>query len=128
METLTLEALLLPWWKPIAYLFAIVLVLVTVRIGINFDVNKWMENRQQAKLNKEVAKRSKNCGHAWTLYHTSPFSRCNYCLAWIPTTTLLTALEFFDRKPLILGQTDSMLVTPMKGEVVVSDFIGKRPD
>ena len=83
METLTLEALLLPWWKPIAYLFSLALLFLTVRIGVKFDVNKWMDSREVARQRKEGLKHATNCAHAWTLYHRSHFSSCNNCLALI---------------------------------------------
>ena len=126
MDGLTLEAFLLPWWKPIVYLFSLVLMLLTVRIAINFDVNTWMESRRKSKDIKARQKRSMNCSHAWTLYHTSPYSQCNYCLAWIATSTLLAAIQLSDHKPIIFGESYVIIATPSVGDIIVNDFIGKR--
>ena len=108
------------------YLFSLVLMFLTVRIAINFDVNAWMESRRKSKGIKAKQKRSMNCSHAWTLYHLSPFSQCNYCLAWIATSTLLATLQLSDCKPIIFGESHRIFATPSDGDIVVTDFVGKR--
>ena len=128
METLTLEALLLPWWKPIAYLFSLALLFLTVRIGVKFDVNKWMDSREVARQRKEGLKHATNCAHAWTLYHRSHFSSCNNCLALIATSTLLTYRNWSGPRPRIFGESYGFMIDALEGAIVVSDFIGKRPN
>ena len=129
MEALTLEAFLLPWWKPVVWLFAFVLAIVAVRIVITFDGNKWLEDREVARQRKEGLKHATNCAHAWTLYHRSHFSSCNNCLALIATSTLLTyRRNWSGPRPLILGESYGLTIDASVGAIVVSDFIGKRLD
>ena len=128
MEALTLEALFSPWWKPIAYLFAIVVAALTVRVGVNFDINKWMDSREVVRQRKEGLKHARNCAHAWTLYHASPYSQCNNCLALIATSTLLTYQNWSGPRPLIFGESYGFMINASESATVVRDFIGKHLD
>ena len=132
MEAFTIEAYLLPWWKFILYLFSVVvsilLLVVAVRIVVKFDINKWMDSREVARQRKEGLKHARNCAHAWTLYHASPYSQCNNCLALIATSTLLSFQNWSAPRPLILGESYGFMINASEGSIVVSDFVGKRLD
>ena len=104
------------------------LAIVAVRIVITFDGNKWLEGREVARQRKEGLKHAMNCAHAWTLYHASPYSQCNNCLALIATSTLLSFQNWSAPRPLILGESYGFIIDASEGAIVVSDFIGKRLD
>ena len=126
MEAFTIEAYLLPWWKLIVWLLVLAALFVSIRIAIRFDLNEWLEFRRRAKKEKDRLKAADNCSHAWTLYHRSPYSECNNCLAIIATSTLLAAIQLSDVRPIVFGENRDLRIEPVKGCVVVSDFIGKR--
>lgn len=53
METSTLSEWLLQRWEVVLCASALALLFVSVRIGVRFDVNAWVENRAQTKQSKE---------------------------------------------------------------------------
>ena len=126
MDNSIVGALILPWWKMILYILALALAIVTVRISVKFDVNAWLQSGKIAKDNKRRVVDADNCPHLWTVYHSSPYSRCNLCQAWIATSTLLLARVYFEPKPIIAGESYSLLVSPQPNEVVVGDYIGAK--
>ena len=60
-----------------------------IRFNIKFDVNKWVQDRRQAKTANRHRKLVKRCKHTWTLYPHSQFSMCNKCQALISTPILM---------------------------------------
>ena len=124
METSIAEAVLLPWWKPVVYIVVATLGIITIRISIKFDVNTWMQSRNEKQSAKRRLKRSKQCPHLWTLYHSSPYSKCDNCQSLISTSILLTALEFPDSKPIISCEAYGYVVKPGTNQVITGDYVG----
>ena len=118
------EWLLQQQWEVVLCASALA-IFVSVRIGVRFDVNTWIENRAQAKQSEERWKLIETCAHMWTLYPVSPYSRCNACPVLIATSTLSFALREMAVKPIILSVSYSMFEIPA-GEPVTNDYIGKR--
>ena len=125
MEDSVIEALLTPWWKLPIILVVATICGITFRVAIKFDMNAWMRARGEAKEKKRILKIINECGHIWTLYSSSPYSRCDLCLALISTSLLLTA-RGFNPEPIISGEISTMLMTPGAGEIVINDYIGGR--
>lgn len=121
-----METILIPWWKPLIYLAAITLCVITIRISIKFDVNAWMKARQESKELKHRKKVSSKCQHMWTLYTHSQFSICNKCLVLISTPILHTAIESPGPKPIILGCVSMMTIKPGPNRLITSDYIGAK--
>ena len=119
METAVLEALFLPWWKIVLYIGALAVAIITIRFTISFNINFWLESRRAAKAIKERRKRARSCRHFWTLYHSSQYSRCNRCAAFIATTTLLA----FESDPLVLIAGDNWgdRINPGQRSILVED-------
>ena len=126
MENSILENLLLPWWKILLYLFAAVVAVFTIKVSLTFNLNTWLQDRKKAKEVEELKKIASECGHVWTLYPGSVYSRCNLCLAFIATSTLVYAKEHFDKRPLFAGVHHGVHIVPPKPSIMVTDYIGKR--
>lgn len=125
MEGEFLEALFLPWWKGLVYIFAITLSIVTIRVTIKLDLNAWLKRRDEAKRLAERKESVITCRHAWTLYSISPFSQCSFCQAWISTPILLAARQLLtEDEPLILAENPTAVVTLPKGGFVVDNYRG----
>lgn len=128
MDPEILNELLSPWWRPMTTLAVGMLVVVAgavgIKLAIRFDINLWLQDRRNAKALKERIKRADNCEHVWTLYHASPFSQCNLCLAYIATSTLL--LFRGDPELSLAGQTYSHMISPNAGDLVVQNPLGVR--
>lgn len=124
-----LEDLLLPWWKPPIILVAIGFLAVCLRIAVTFDVNAWLQKRQDDKQKKERMELVQDCSHLWTLYRDSTHSRCDSCGGLISTTLLLSAREFAPRgnvpSPVISGEARFMMIKVGKGEIVTDNYVGK---
>ena len=120
------EALLLPWWKIVIYIATIAIAIVSIRVTVKFDWNAWADRREE---NKQAAARlaaARSCKHGWTLYPSSPYSRCGICMAVIDTALLLTAMESSTQpKPLILAAQHGVMLKPGKS-IVVTNYIGRR--
>ena len=126
MDSSTLEALILPWWKLPIYLLAITLSIVTIRVSIRFDINSWLQERRKLRERKQRLKFVEQCQHLWTLYTASPHSRCNRCNALIATTTVQAELELSHDKPLIAGVSNNLIANSNEGDILVSNSIGAR--
>ena len=126
MESSIVEAIFLPWWRILVYFVGLVFAGITVRLSLKLDLNAAIESWQAYKRTKERLKDCKRCAHRWTLNRSSPYSRCNNCLALIATTTLLTARQLADIKPVILGEAIAILETPQANDIITSDYIGRR--
>ena len=124
MESEFLEALFLPWWKGLVYIFALTLSVVAIRVTIKLDLNAWLKRRDVAKRLATMKKLAETCRHAWTLYPSSPFSRCTLCQAWISTSILLVAREIMDEGPIILAEQQGVVATPQEGHIVVDSYMG----
>ena len=98
LEDVTWQTYLLPWWKPLVYVFAGIFTLVTIKVGLTFNINTWLQDRRKRKLEDRLEQAVAECGHVWTLYPNSDFSQCNLCTAYIKTATLLFARDHFDEK------------------------------
>ena len=120
-----LEQLLLPWWKIIAYFLALVVGVIGIRVSLKFDVNTWMEQRRKSKLLADQRRRAAKCGHVWTLYPSSVYSQCNFCLAYIQTSTLLVGQQL-DVQPTIVGTNYAAVLNPTEGAIVATGYIGHR--
>ena len=96
-------------------------------LRIKFDVNAWLESRREAKLLKEIGKRSEKCCHAWLLYPSNPLSQCNVCHAWTSTAVLLSARESSrqEQRPLIMAEHFGVMVTHKRPYVTVTNYIGR---
>lgn len=126
METSVAEALLLPWWKIVIYILVAAIGIVTIRIGVKFDINTWLKERKEAKILKDREKASMQCQHLWTLYPNSPYSRCDKCLILISTSILNFAKMYSNPKPVISGIASGFLMKPGTNELVTSDYIGGK--
>ena len=126
MENSILDQLLLPWWKIVVYFLVVVLAAISVKVSLTFNVNTWLQDRRKAQAVKERKRTVGECGHAWTLYPDSVYSQCNLCLAYINTSTLLTAEKHFAIKPIIMGTHFRVTVAPTEGSMVVGDYSGQR--
>ena len=101
----------------------VVLGIVAIRITITFDINIWLQDRRVAKPRNEDLRRANRCADAWTISHASTYSRCNLCLAYIPTKSLL----LLESAVAIAGIDRVNRLLPQAGEVVVSDPAEKSP-
>ena len=126
METSIMETILIPWWKPLIYLAAITLCVITIRISIKFDLNTWLKARKKSKELKHREKIIRNCQHIWTLYTHSPYSICERCRVLISTSILLIAMESLDPKLVILGYVPMMAIKPRQNRLITSDYIGAK--
>lgn len=126
METSITEALVLPWWKPAVYIVITTLGIIAIRISVKFDVNAWMKDRKEAQRLKARQKASSKCQHIWTLYPSSPYSRCDKCLTLISTSILLSASAYLETKPVISGELHGMMVKPGKNELVTFNYDGAK--
>ena len=126
MENSLVEALLLPWWKPVIYMVTVTLGAITFKISVNFDINTWLKERKESKELRDREKASRKCSHIWTLYTHSPYSRCDKCLILISTSILNFASEYSSTKPLISGIANGVLMKPGTKEIVTSDYIGSK--
>ena len=126
MEPELLNELLSPWWRlPLSItvtVFAVVVGAIGVKLAIKFDINVWLQDRRSAKAFKARKKHADRCRHMWTLYHASPFSLCNLCLAYIATSTLL--LYFDSPEVIIVGENWGYLLKPAAGSVVAMHPVG----
>ena len=95
---------------------------IGVKLAINFDVNEWLRDRRAAKSFKARKKHADKCRHAWTLYHASPFSLRNLCLAYIATSTLLLYSD--SPEVIILGENWGYLLKLGAGSVVAKHPVG----
>ena len=131
-NTTVLEELLIPWWKLPIYVLSIGLTTVCVRIAITFDVNAWLQKKQEDKQKKEALKRVNECSHIWTLYRSSTHSRCDRCGCLISTTLLLSANEFSKRgkvpAPTFSGEANRMLIHVGVGDIITDDYVGKMEE
>ena len=103
---------------------AIVVGIIAVRVTIRFDLNAWLRDRREAKILKSKMKLAKQCDHMWTLYHASPYSRCNLCLAYIATTTLLVFQD--DPRVSIAGESWNHMFRTVAGGVIAQSPAGHR--
>ena len=126
MENSVVEALILPWWKIPVYIVTVTLGIITIRISVKFDMNTWLEARRESKELRGREKASRKCPHIWTLYPTSPYSRCDNCLILISTSILALARSSLGPKPAISGQLPGIFMKPGKNEMVTSDYMGAR--
>ena len=127
MEPSIVEAIFLPWWRSLVYLFALVIGTIAIRITVNFDLNTYLQERKEEKYDQARLKAIEECGHVWTLYWNSPYSRCDRCLCLISTSVLNLMLSesVSGPRPFISGHS-SLLMTPGAKEVVVGNYVGKR--
>ena len=129
MDSEVAEALLLPWWKIVIYVIIVAIAVVSIRITVKFDWNAWAERREKNKQSAALVAAAKSCKHGWTLYPSSPYSRCGICMAVIDTALLMTAMNASTQpKPLILATQHGVVLTPGKS-IVVTNYIGRSdPD
>ena len=128
MDPAILNELFSPWWRPIVAIattvFIVVVGIIAVRFTVKFDLNVWLRDRRDAKALKERKKRVDGCGHVWTLYRFSQFSQCNFCLAYIATSSLVV---FYDSPAVsIAGEDWDLLLNPPAGSIIVANPIGTR--
>ena len=116
-----LEGLFLPWWKIVAYVIVLAVLIMSIRV--KFDVNKWLSFRSDQKLAKQRRKAAVRCVHAWTLYPDSQYSLCNRCAALIATATLNRVQDVVGVN--IEGVRCRMEVRARRGHIVVTNPIGK---
>ena len=83
-----IEVAFVPWWKGIAWLLAIAVTVVSVRIGFTFDLNVWLTARQARTNAKRLAKNAQQCKHVWIRYPYSPFAICGKCRSGIECLVL----------------------------------------
>ena len=121
-----LDTLLQPWYRLPIYAAVLVLGAMSIRIAFKVDVNSLLKDFQGWLGNRRIKRQAKLCRHAWTLYSSSPYSRCNSCLILIQTSTLLAAEEYADVKPMILGIQEGMVITAKGGSVVTNNYVGMR--
>ena len=126
MENSLIEALLLPWWKPVIYMVTVTLGAITFKISVKFDINTWLKERKESKELRDREKASRKCSHIWTLYTHSPYSRCDKCLILISSSILNLARVYSSTKPLISGIANGVLMKPGTKEIVTSDYIGSK--
>ena len=128
MDPALLNDLISPWWRPMVLLavtvVSVAIAVIAVRVTVSFDLNEWLRDRRDAKVRKTKMKLAKRCEHVWTLCHASMYSRCNLCLAFIPTTTLLATLD--DPQVSIAGQSYNAVYRTTAGGVVATDPVGNR--
>ena len=98
---------------------------VTVRVGVKFDLNVWLENRRADRDNQALKKIVENCRHIWTLYTDSPYSKCDICGCFISTSILLRVKDNPDC--LINGYANRLMITPSDG-FRTGNYIGKKAD
>ena len=106
---------------------AMVLLLVGTigfKFAIAFDINAWLSARRDAKALKVKMKNARRCGHLWTLYHASPYSKCNLCAAYVATTTLLMLSD--DPKIRIAGENWNLQIHIRSAGALVHDPVGTR--
>lgn len=129
MESSIVEAIFLPWWKSLVYLFSLVIGTIAIRITVNFDLNTYLQERKEEKYYQARLKASEECGHVWTLYLNSPYYRCDRCLCLISTSVLnlMSSESVSGPRPLISGYS-SLLMTPGAKEVIVENYVGNRRD
>ena len=132
MDCSLLDALFVPWWKPVLFIpataLSLALSVVAVRFTISFDLNAWLRKREESRFNAEALKRAEQCMHAWTLYPSSPYSQCASCQAWIPTSILVAARALSDIKPIILAEHPGVVVSHEGPMVVVRSYTGAVRD
>ena len=125
MEPSLVETIFLPWWRSLVYFFSLVVGMVAIKIVINFDLNAFLRECKEEKYFEDRLKASQECGHVWTLYVNSPYSRCDRCLSLISTSVLNLMKAVDGPRPFISGYI-SLLMTPGAKEVYVEDYIGNR--
>ncbi len=129
MEPSVVETIFLPWWKSAVYIFTVffglVAAVIAIRITINFDLNAFLKDKKEERHLRDRLKNSEKCGHVWTLYYSSPFSRCDKCLCLISTSVLLLMRNGPEPRPLISGYSN-LLMTPGEKEVYVENYVGNR--
>ena len=126
MDSNMLEEILLPWWKILSYMAALIATAVAIKVVIKFDVNLWFKDLREGRRRRDSVKRAEQCGHVWTLYPQCVYLQCNMCLAFIFTSTLLFAMTHFDIKPLIVGKANDIMITPGERDIIATDYIGNR--
>ena len=114
-----LDQLLVPWWKLVIYLSLVVLGLFSLKVRIIFNLNDWLQKREDAKTLKEWQKRASNCHHTWVLYTDSVYSQCSSCEVYILTSTLMVGRQLAGSRPIIRAEHRLVRITPKQGEPVV---------
>lgn len=127
MDSILVEVIDESWWKVILVTMALVFAMIAVKITLKFDFNDWAKQRRTTKQEKELRKIAAECHHGWTLYHASPYSQCNLCMAYIPTAILLNVRKFGIRPPaMILAENHSLIAQLGKGAIIVTDYLGRK--
>ena len=113
------------WMLVIAAVGIAALLLLSKRVAIKFDVNAWIVDRRESKSRNEHRKLVLRCRHAWTLYHSSPYSQCSMCNAFISTSILQFMHQVGDPDIHIIGEGYGLMVNPYKNSIIISDPISK---
>ena len=121
-----LDALMQPWYRLPLYVAVLTIGALSVRVAFKVNVNSLLKDFRRSMGNRRIMKQASRCKHAWTLYPSSPYSRCNSCLILIQTSTLLAAEEYADFKPMILGIQEGMVVAAQGGTPITNNYMGKR--
>ncbi len=95
-----------------------------ILFSIKFDVNKWLQDRRQAKTANQHRKLVKQCKHTWTLYPHSQFSMCNKCLALISTPVLMDLPD--ELRWLVRGVVEQKSIKARQGNITVPSPINDK--
>ncbi|MCY4530657.1 MAG: hypothetical protein OXD46_16720 [Chloroflexi bacterium] len=115
------------WWKIILIIATLAFATIAVKITFKFDINKYLKRGRKAKKEKERRNFVEDCRHGWTLYHASPYSQCNLCMAFIATAVLLNIRKLDIRPPaMILAESHTIIPKPAKGAIFVASYMGRE--
>ena len=95
-----------------------------VRVNINIDFNKWVQDWRRARVATRHRKLAKRCKHTWTLYPHSQFSMCNKCLGLISTPVLMDLPGQF--RWLVRGVVEHQSIKARQGNIIVSSPINDK--
>ena len=109
-----------------AVVFAAALLIAAVRMNCNVQFTDLLRWRDERKKESDWRKQVDECRHAWTLFPSSPYSRCNFCAGVIATTTLQHAEAVQLPRLCILGVARGLLFSPKGRIILVSDPIGRE--
>lgn len=127
MDSSLLEVLDESWWKIILIIATLAFATIAVKITFKFDINKYLKRGRKAKREKERRKIVEECRHGWTLYHASPYSQCNLCMAFISTAVLLNIRKLGIRPPaIILAESHSIVPKLGRGAIIVANYLGRE--
>ncbi len=114
------------WWKIILIIATLAFATIAVKITFKFDINKHLKRGRKARKEKERRNFVEDCPHGWTLYHASPYSQCNRCMAFIATAVWLNIRKLNIRPPaMILAESYNIIPKPGKGAIFVANYIGR---